>query len=184
MKSTSPPAYVLGALFTLLSIPFQNKDAWTSVHKRTLNKGEQLGGEWTSNFPWVDMEWGITKHGQHFHQACVTCGSSKQGYVFSPYGVIWESNSMLECCRICDPAFHQVGQHPAAMLNHPSMIQRHGLGLLWVSTCLILHKPHNVRSGLCKGTITHCSKIPINPYLGLHTIYPIVYHSEEIWKVK
>lgn len=39
-----PPAYVLGALFTLFSTPFQNKDAWTSVHKQTLNKGEQLGG--------------------------------------------------------------------------------------------------------------------------------------------
>lgn len=42
----------------------------------------------------------------------------------------WESNSMLECCRQCDPAFHQGGQHPAATLNHPSMIQRHGLGFL------------------------------------------------------
>lgn len=28
-------------------------------------------------------------------------------------------NSMLECCRQCDPAFHQVGQHPAAALNDP-----------------------------------------------------------------
>lgn len=71
---------------------------------------------------------------------------------------------ILQATRSCFPARRTApGSYAESSINDPkartgSPLSEH-----------MPDPPHNVRSGLCKRTITHCSKITINLYLGLHT---------------